>query len=146
MEYVASTAAKAKTITIPSTIVAQDGTVYKVTSIGSNAMKKAKKVTKIVVGSNVSNISKNAFKNAKTLTSIVIGKNVKTIGATAFTGCKKLKTITFKTTKLTNKSVAKKALKGIKTKVTIKVPKKSLKSYRKLFVKKGLSSKVKVRK
>lgn len=62
---------------------------------------------------------------------IVTGKSVRKIEAKAFDGCKSLKTITIKSTKL--KSVGKKAIKGIQRKAVIKVPKKQLKDYKKLF-------------
>jgi hypothetical protein len=119
--YTGTTNKKAKTITIPATITV-DGVTYKVTAIADKA-----------------------FKNHKTITKIVIGKNVTTIGKNAFSGCKKLKTIIIKSKKLTSKSVSKNAFKGISSKVTIKVPKSKVKAYTKLFRKKGLNKKVKVR-
>lgn len=61
----------------------------------------------------------------------------------AFNGCKKLKTIIIKSTKLTDKSVAKNAFKGLSKNTVIKVPKKKLKAYKKLFKKKGFKGKVK---
>lgn len=112
---------KAKTITVPSTVTI-DGVTYKVTAIADNAFKNNKKVTKVVIPDNI----------------ITIGKN-------AFNGCSKLKTIQIKSTKLTSKSISKNAFKGISKKVTIKVPKKKLKAYKKLFRKKGLSKKVKMK-
>ena len=99
-----------------------DGVTYKVTAIADNAFKNNKKVTKVVIPDNI----------------ITIGKN-------AFNGCSKLKTIQIKSTKLTSKSISKNAFKGISKKVTIKVPKKKLKAYKKLFRKKGLSKKVKMK-
>lgn len=68
------------------------------------------------------------------------------ISANAFKDCKKLKTLTIKTTKLTKKTVFKNAFKGLTKKTTIKVPKKKLASYKKIFKSKGLSSKVRVTK
>ena len=59
---------------------------------------------------------------------------------------KKLKTIIIKSKKLTSKTVSKKAFKGLTKATTIKVPKKKLKAYKKLFKSKGLSSKVKIKK
>ena len=67
------------------------------------------------------------------------------IGKNAFKGCKKLKTITIKSGKLTKKSIRKGAFKGISSKTVIKVPKKKLKAYKKLFRQKGLSKKVKMK-
>ena len=104
-------------ITIPAT-VKKNGITYKVTGI-----------------------SANAFKNNKKITHIVIGKNVQTIDSKAFYNCKKLKTITINTTKLTSAKVNKKAFKGIKKTVKIKVIKSKYSKYRKLFILKGLKSK-----
>ena len=112
---------KAKDITVPDTVTI-NGEVYKVTKIDDNA-----------------------FKGNKTVTNITIGSNVKTIGKNAFKGCKKLKTITIKSKTLTDKKISKKAFKGISKKTVIKVPKKKLAAYKKLFKKKGLSSKNKVK-
>ena len=60
-------------------------------------------------------------------------------------GCKKLKTIKITSTKLSSKAVAKNAFKGLTKATTIKVPKKKLSAYKKLFKQKGLSSKVTVK-
>ena len=119
--YIAPVTIKAKTITIPATIKI-NGEIYKVTKIDKNALKGNKKVTKIVVGS-----------------------NIQSIGNYAFSGCKKLKTIIIQSKKLTTKTVSKKAFKGISKKTVIKVPKKKLAAYKKMFKKKGLSSKNKVK-
>jgi len=90
-------------------------------------------------------IANKAFKNNKKLKSVTIGKNVKKIGKEAFYNCKKLKRITIKTTKL--KSVGKNAIKGIYKKATIKVPKKQLKKYKKLFKSKtGYKKTMKIKK
>ena len=70
---------------------------------------------------------------------------LKEIGANAFNGCKKLKTIKITSTKLTSKTVAKNAFKGLIKATTISVPKKMLSAYKKLFKSKGLSSKVTVK-
>lgn len=105
-------------ITIPDTVTV-DGIVYKVTSV-----------------------SKNAFKNNKKLKKVTLGKNIIKINANTFYGCKNLKTITIKSTNL--KSVGKNAFKGINPNAKIKVPKSKLKSYKKLFSKKGLKSTVKI--
>jgi len=69
--------------------------------------------------------------------SIKIGGNsykVTSISANAFKNCVKLKSISIKTANL--KSVGKNALKGINKKAKIRVPKKKLKAYKKLFTKK----------
>lgn len=103
----------AKSLKIPATIKVK-GKTYKVTAIKASA-----------------------FKGLKNLTKVEIGVNVKTIGKNAFLNCKKLKTITVKTAKLTTKTVGASAFKGINKKATFKCPRKQLKNYKKLFVKKG---------
>lgn len=108
-----------KKVSIPATVTI-GGNKYKVTSIADKALKGAK-VTKVTVGSNVTKIGKEAFSNTK-----------------------KLKQIVIKSTKL--KSVGKNALKGINGKAKIKVPKKKLSSYKKLFKKKGQGKNVKISK
>lgn len=126
VEFKAPADKKAKKIVIPATIKV-DGVTYKVTSIANNA-----------------------FANNKNLTSVVIGKNIGKIGKKAFYNCKSLKTVTVSTTKLTAKNVGAGAWKGAGgknySKLTIKVPKKKLAAYKKLFRNKGLSSKAKVKK
>lgn len=167
VEYQSPADKKAKTVTIPATVVI-GGEIYKVTKIDDNAFKNNKTVTKVTVGSNIKTIGKNAFSGATKLKSIIVGKNVTEIGANAFKGCssltsisvpskttkigpnafggcKKLKTITIKSTKLTAKTVSKNAFKGLAKTTTIKVPKKKLSAYKKLFKQKGLSTKVKVK-
>lgn len=122
VEYTAPKKGAKGTATVPDTVTI-DGKTYKVTSI-----------------------SDNAFKNNKKLTKIVVGKNITGIGKNAFNGCKKLKTIVIKSTKLTSKGVKKGAFKGISQKTKVKVPKKCVKTYKKLFKQKGLNKKVKVQK
>lgn len=112
---------KTATVTVPQTIKIGD-TTYKVTKINDKAFKANKSVRKITLGSNIT-----------------------AIGREAFSGCKNLKTITIKSAKLTAKTVTKNAFKGITSKTCIKVPKKKLKAYKKLFRSKGLSSKVTVK-
>lgn len=118
--YTAAPKKAKKTITIPKTVTV-DGTKYKVTSIEENAFAENKKVKQIVVS-----------------------QNITTIGANAFADCPKLKVITIHSTKLTGKNVADDAFAGITDGTVIRVPKKMLDRYRKLFAKKGLSKKVKV--
>ena len=101
--------AKARAITVPSTIKAK-GITYKVTSIGTNA-----------------------FKNCKKLTKASIGANVKVIKAKAFNNCPKLKTVTIKTILLTKKTASKKCFSKVSKRMVIKVPRKVKKSYAKIF-------------
>ena len=126
-------------------------TVTKVTigsnikTIGKNAFSGATKLKKVTIGKHVTEIGANAFKGCSSLKCITLPGNVTKIGANAFSGCKKLKTITIKSTKLTSKTVSKNAFKGLTKETTIKVPKKKLAAYKKLFKSRGLSSKVKVK-
>lgn len=118
--YTAAPKKAKKTVTIPKTVTV-DGTKYKVTSI-----------------------EENAFTENKNVKQIVVSQNITTIGANAFADCSKLKVITIHSTKLTGKNVADDAFAGIADGTVIRVPKKMLARYQKLFAKKGLSKKVKV--
>ncbi len=118
--YTAAPKKAKKTVTIPKTVTV-DGTKYKVTSI-----------------------EENAFAENKNVKQIVVSQNITTIGANAFADCPKLKVITIHSTKLTGKNVADDAFAGIADGTVIRVPKKMLARYQKLFEKKGLSKKVKV--
>lgn len=62
----------------------------------------------------VTDVQNGAFRNNKKLTKIVIGKNVTKIGKNAFAGCKNVKTVLFKSKTVT--SVGKNAFKGISSK------------------------------
>ena len=114
-------AATKGTVVVPDTIVV-NGTTYKVTSI-----------------------EKKAFETGKKIKTIILGKNVKSIKKDAFAGCKALQKIVVKTKKLTKKTVAKKAFRGVRKNVRIVVPKKKKQAYRKLFYQRGLNKKVKIR-
>ena len=85
----------------------------------------------------VKSIAPKTFANNKKLKKITIGKNVTSIGKQAFAGCKKLKKITIKSAKLKSNSVGKNAFKGTAKKLTVKVPKKKYKAYKKFLKKKG---------
>ncbi|MCR5283698.1 MAG: leucine-rich repeat protein, partial [Lachnospiraceae bacterium] len=166
VEY-AGTDSKEKNVEILETV--QDGKVtYKVNGISANAFKGNKTVESVKIPASVTKIGSKAFYGCKNLKTVSIGKNVTEIGDSAFAncskltkitmpakgkkfgknlfkGCKKLKTIIIKAKKLTEKSIAKGAFKGLGKGVTIKVPKGKRKAYEKLFRKKGLSKKVKVK-
>lgn len=101
--------AKARAITVPSTIKAK-GITYKVTSIGANA-----------------------FKNCKKLTKATIGANVKVIKAKAFNNCPKLKAVTIKTALLTKKTASKKCFSKVSKRMVIKSPRKVKRAYAKIF-------------
>ena len=101
--------------------------------------------TEVVVPEGVVTIGTMAF-YASNVTKVTLPKKTVKIGENVFYGCKKLKTFTVKATKLTNKTVSSGAFKGIPKQTVIKVPKNKVKTYQKLFKKKGLNSKIKVKK
>lgn len=134
------TKSKKKTVRIPNTVTIRD-VIYKVTEVGTGALKGNKKMTKLNVGTNVATIGKNAFMNCTNLKTVNLNSTaLKKIGVNAFSGDKKLSTITLKTTKLNGKSVGKNALKGTNTRLVIKAPKKKVSSYKKYFKNKGNKS------
>jgi hypothetical protein len=78
-----------------------------------------------------------SFYGAKKIKSLTFGKNLEYIGDWAFQGCKGLKTITIKSNKLSKKYMGRKIFKGTSQKITIKVPKKKVAKYKKIFKKQG---------
>ena len=134
---------KAKKVTIPKTVTINN-VKYRVTGIAAKAFKNSKKLQTVVIPDTVTEIGTGSFEGCKKLKSVTIGKNVTSIGKNAFKNCKNLKKITVKSTKL--KKVGKGALTGINRKCVIKVPKKQLKSYKRLFKGKGQKKSVKIKK
>lgn len=126
VEYKSTTDTKAKSVVVSDTVTL-DGVTYEVTSV-----------------------DKNAFSGC-VATKATIGKNVETLSTGAFNKSK-ISTVVIKTKKLTKKSV-KNAFKGSKAKsITIKVNvgskklnKKYAKLYKKIFTKKNVGKKVKVK-
>ena len=104
---VTAVSAKASKVVIPSTVKI-NGKKYKVTSVSAAAFKKNKSLTSVTIGKNITSIAKNAFK-----------------------GKAGLAKITVKSTAL--KKIGKGAFSGIAKKVTIVIPKKKAKAYKKLF-------------
>ena len=145
VSYTKNENAETKTITIPAAVTINN-TEYKITSVDTNAFKNNKSVTTINVGNNVTTIGNYVFSGCANLKTVTFPKNTKSLGKYMFKGCNKLKTIVIKSTKLKAKYIDKHAFSGIKGKVVIKVPKNKLKAYKKLFRKKGLSKKVKIKK
>lgn len=90
----------------------------------------ARKVYKVV------GIQKNAFKGMKKLKTVTVGKNIKEIDSNAFRNCKKLTTVKIKSKNCTFSG--KGIWKGTSKKLTVKVPKGSLKKMRKRLKKTGL--------
>lgn len=77
---------KKASVTIPDTVVYHNK-AYRVTSIGSNAFKKNKKLKKITIGSNVTTIGNQAFYKCKNLKKVSIkSKKLKKVGSKAFYG------------------------------------------------------------
>ena len=113
--------------------------------IKDGAFSSCKALTKFPVMEKLQTIGMNAFKDCVKLKQFTIGKSVKEIGKSAFLNCKALKSITVKTSKLTANKVKKDAFKGINAKAVFKCPKKKVKDYLKLFVKKGAPKSVKVK-
>ena len=144
-EYVAPTDTKAKKVTIPSEVVDANGVAHTVRTISDGAFKGNKTVTTVTIPKTIETIGANAFKNCTNLKTVTLPTSVEKIGNNAFSGCKNLKTITIKSKTLNANNISKKAFSGIKTGTVIKVPKKKLKEYTKLFQKKGLSKKVKIK-
>lgn len=134
---------KAKKVTIPKTVTINN-VKYQVTGIAAKTFKNSKKLQTVVIPDTVTDIGTGSFEGCKKLKSVTIGKNVTSIGKNAFKNCKNLKKITVKSTKL--KKVGKGALTGINRKCIIKVPKKQLKSYKRLFKGKGQKKSVKIKK
>ncbi len=131
-------------VTIPATVTI-NGKTYKVTAVAASALAGNTKVTKVVIGPNVTKIGNKAFAKCTALKKVVVGKKVKKIGKKAFLKCKALKNIKIKTAKLKLKTVGAKAFKGINAKAVVKVPKARKKLYKKILRKRGAGSKVTVK-
>lgn len=107
------TGKKKSSISVKNT-VSKSGASYSVTAIASKAFKKATKLKKATLGTNVKAIPTSAFEGCKKLTT-VSAKGVTKIGKKSFKNCKALKKLTLKK----KVSVKKGAFKGCKK--TIKV-------------------------
>ncbi|MCI8489267.1 MAG: leucine-rich repeat protein [Lachnospiraceae bacterium] len=129
---------KASSIKIPATIK-YAGITYKVTSIGSNAFAKNKKIQKVTIGNNVKTIKARAFQNCKNLKRVTIGTGLATIEKYAFSGEKKGCVLIINSKRL---KTVKTAINHKTKNMTVRVPKSKLKAYRKLFAKKAKKVKV----
>lgn len=107
------TGKKISSISVKNT-VSKSGASYSVTAIASKAFKKATKLKKATLGTNVKAIPTSAFEGCKKLKA-VSAKGVTKIGKKSFKNCKALKKLTLKK----KVSVKKGAFKGCKK--TIKV-------------------------
>ena len=135
------------------------GSYYKIISKSKRTVQYVKPVKKNIISVNipstvkiggkrykVTGIAANAFKNYKKLKKVTIGTNINKIGKKAFYGCSSLKNIKVKTSKLTNSRIGRQAFKGIHKKSVIKVPRRQLKTYKKILKTKGIGKKVKIKK
>lgn len=116
--YMGSKKQNIKSITVPKAVFIS-GVLYKVTEIAPDACKGMKKLSVVTISENITKIGKRAFR-----------------------GCTRLKKIILKSRKL--KAVGKNAFKGIHKKCRIKVPTSKLSVYKKIFLKKGQKSSVKI--
>ena len=85
----------------------------------------------------VTSIGNNAFKDCKKLSRVVIGPGVITIGKKAFCGTSNLNLITIKSKKITK--IGYKAFSGTNENVVIQVPKSKKSKYTKMIKKRGIS-------
>ena len=142
-----------------------------VTTIGAGAFQSCTALTTVKMGARVTTISSKAFYGCWKLTTVAFGKNVKTIGTLAFANCVslrkltipanvttigtkafcndvKLVSFTIQSQKLTSKTIGSKAFtnmgKNNYAKLTVKVPKNKVNTYKKLLRSKGLSIKAKI--
>ena len=114
----------------------------KATKIGSKAFFGCKKLAKVSVKAKT--IGTAAFQGCTALKTATLSSTTLTaIPASLFSGCKKLKMLTIKSAKV--KKVGAGAFKGTAKSLVVKVPKSKVKAYQKLFVKRGLNKKAKVR-
>lgn len=138
-----------KTLTIPSKVTINKVS-YKVTAISKKAFKNNDKITKVSIGSDVTTIGSEAFCGCDKLKTITIGKSVTTIGKKAFYGCKKVTSLKINATKLTAKKIGTAAFKKMGSsnykKVVVKTKSSKVKSYKTILRKRGLSTKVRVKK
>lgn len=140
------------TLVIPSSVTIS-GKVYKVTAIQDKAFYRNEDIVNVTIGNNVVNVGKYAFYQCSGLETVKFGKRVAIINTCAFTQCPNLENVTlpssirkigakafyqctsikiFKINDSALEYVGKKGLAINKT-VTLRLPKKSYSSYRKLI-------------
>lgn len=79
-------------VVIPE-IVCYNDVAYSVTSINENTFLDNRKLTRVVIGNNITTIGKYAFECCYNLEKVVVGNSVKEIGSSAFYSCTKLKNV-----------------------------------------------------
>lgn len=132
---------KIKNLNVPATVTEEEyGYKFTVTEIEEEACEGYKKLKTVKIPDTVTVIGKEAFENCKSLKSVTIGKGLITIGEKAFYRDKKLNSIKITSKKI--KKVGNKAFASIHKKCVFKVPASKLKSYQKLFQKRGAGKKV----
>lgn len=144
---VKSTKSKSKlkgTVKIGNTVKI-GGKSFKITALNAKAFNGYTKITKIIIGKNVTTIGKEAFSGCSKVTSVTIGTGLKTISNNAFYKCKELKTITINSKQL--KTVGKNAIKNTYGSAVIEVPLSKVNAYKKLFKSKtGFTGSKKIKK
>lgn len=120
------TAATGKNVTVPATVKV-NGVSYPVTSVSDGAFKNSK-VTTVTLGKNVTTVGKNAFKDCKKLTKIKFPAKLQKVEAGAFTGCTKLKSVSLPAATKTIGAKAFKNCKSLKKVVIGQAPKKTRKA------------------
>lgn len=118
-----------KKVVIPSSIRYM-GITYRVTSVWTNAFRGKNKLTNVVIGNNVSVVGSRAFYNCRSLNRITIGTGLKQIGTYSFGRVKRKCIIKITSTQLSKVSAK---IDYGSQKMTIRVPRKKLNQYRKLF-------------
>ena len=145
VEYIKPIKKKVSTVTIPDSVNLK-GANYKVTSIASKAFKSNKYLKKVIIGNNVIQIKSYAFYKCTKLSYVQIGGSVKAIGKESFYSCKKLNEMRIYTSRLKAKYVGSNAFKGTPSRMKVYVPRKKAKSYKTVFVKRGISKKIVIKK
>lgn len=128
---------KKKAVTLPSAAV-----------IGSKAFWGCTSVRTVNITSKfLSAIGASSFQGCTAMTSFSSkSKKLASIGTKVFYGNKKLGRVVLKTTKLTKKTVGKKAFQGIKKTCAFQVPGAKVRTYRQIFQAKGAGKKISVKK
>ena len=143
--YKGPTNKNVKKVVIPATVTINNVT-YKLTAIADGAFKNCKKLKNLTIGKNVVTIGNMAFYKCTALTKVTIPSKVKKIGSKAFYGCSKMKNLIIKSSKLSAKKIGSKAFAKTPKSMTVKVPKKKFKTYKKILIKRGVNKKAKFRK